>query len=734
MTGRTPPSEGRRRPRIAGWIVLVTVAAGYGVIAGLWTPRGPNDAVQALAAMALGAVVGLVAGCAARSRWAIVFSPLVFVAVFELVRLGAVGATVDRITWSSEYGILAFVVGRLVHGVLAVAPMMGGAAFGAQRTRNHRPRNGFASFGRAVFGVAVAGLLVLAVGLVRPASTAAIVGADGQPLAGSISEFTTVNIGGDDQTMLIRGNDLESPVILFLAGGPGGSELGSMSRYARPLEEHFVVVTWDQLGTGRSTGQFDPASKLSFTRAVSDTIEVSDYLRQRFGKQRIYVVGNSWGTFLGVRAVEQRPDLYAAFVGAGQMVDAFATDRMFYSDALAYADETGDDAMASTLRANGPPPYDDLVDMAPVVASEQRWNDYSGIEGFPGRREPTDNLFVSEYSLMDQVRSMANLLDTYVTLYPELEDVDLRDTTHLEVPVFLVQGKYEARGRSALAERWFDRLEAPDKELFVFDRSGHRPWVQEPERFAQVMVNTVLVRTDPEASTRATPAAVADQADGLRRLFSGYNPTVWPGHLLAYAAIGVALVGILGRPGRWSDRLTSGVLAAAWLWLGVVFFGRHAAQTDPLLGAIYGAMFVYQAFLFVGDGVLGDRLALEACTRATSRVGWAALGYALVAYPLIGLALGLGYPESPLFAMAPCPTAIATFGLLLLARPPLPKHLLVIPSIWAVLAPLAAVGHGYLQDLGLFVVGALAVALILRRDRVRGDDRAPRQPKQEALR
>ena len=166
----------------------------------------------------------------------------------------------------------------------------------------------------------------------------------------------------------------------------------------------------------------------------------------------------------------------------------------------------------------------------------------------------------------------------------------------------------------------------------------------------------------------------------------------------------------------------------------LAFAVLHLGGTATELGLVVAAYALAQVVTTLVGGVLGDRLAFEACTRATSQVGWAALGYALVAYPLIGLALGLGYPESPLCAMAPCPTAIATFGLLLLARPPLPKHLLVIPSIWAVLAPLAAVGHGYLQDLGLFVVGALAVALILRRDRVRGDDRAPRQPKQEALR
>ncbi len=714
-------------PRAARAVALgAGAAAGDGVLAGLWTPRGPDTGIQALTAMALGLGVGLLAGAVTRSRWAMLLAPAVFVGVFELVRLGATGATVDHITLASQYGVMAFVVGRGFHGLLALGPMLVGVALGrAWARRGHGDDDGAPPSPLAAVGVALrrtavvtsaAVLLVLAVALLRPASTEPILGPDGEPLAGSIAELATATIGGDEQTMLIRGHDVDDPIVLFLAGGPGGSEVGTMSRYAQPLERDFVVVTWDQLGTGRSRGQWDPGTKLSFDRAVADTIEVTEHLLDRFGHDRLYLVGNSWGTFLGVRAVEARPDLYAAYVGTGQMVDAVATDRMFYDDALAHAEATGDTALAATLRANGPPPYDDLLDMAPVVASEHRWNDYSGIEGFPGRREPTDNLFVTEYTLMDQVRSLANLLDTYVTLYPELADVDLRDTTRLDVPVYLVQGAYEARGRAVLAEEWFGRLDAPDKELVTFERSGHRPWVQEPERFAEVMTGTVLARTAPDVSVDGVPAGAVDEADQLRDLFARSNPAVWPLPLVASALGVVALAAILRRPGRATDRLVALGLAAAWAGLGIVFFGRHAAQDDPLLAAAYGALFLVQAGLFVRAGALGDRLSFTARNGLTGWVGWAALAYALVVYPLVGVALGHGYPEAPLFGAAPCPTTIATFGLLMLVRPPLPRHLLVVPTTWAVLAPLAAVGHGYPEDLGLVVAAVAALALTRRRD------------------
>ncbi|MDY7103613.1 MAG: DUF6064 family protein [Actinomycetota bacterium] len=703
---------------------------------------------EGLATIALGLAVGFGAGAVLRSRWAALLAPVAYIAAFELVRLDATGPTVDAIVVSDMYGAMAFAVGRGFHGLLMLLPMAVGVALGRRwavvgrsspppsASRRHRVGAGLR---RGLVAVGAALVVVLAVALLRPAATDPILDADGEPLAGSVAEVTTVDIGGHDQTLLVRGHSVDAPVVLFLAGGPGGSELGTMGRYARPLERDFVVVTWDQLGTGSSTGQFDPAETLSIDGAVADTIAVTEHLRDRFGVEQVHLVGNSYGTLLGVRAVQERPDLYAAFVGTGQMVDATETDQMFYEDALAHARATGDQAFVNELEAKGPPPYDDLLDMTAVVQSEREWNDYSDIDGFPGLREPTDSLFATEYPLMDQVHSVGALVDTYVTLYPELEDVDLRvDAPSLDVPVYLVQGAHEARGRAVLAEEWFDQLEAPDKAWFTFERSGHRPWVQEPERFAEVMVGTVLARTDPDAASAATgsdgvaPGTADEPADELLDLFADYNRAIFPMQLLAYAAGIVALAMAVRSPGRRTDQVVAAVLAAMWLWMGVVFFGVHAATLDPALSALYGAGFLLQALLLVRYGVVGRRLSFTPAASGPGDVGagvpgdpgrvawwlgWSAIGYALVVYPLIGLALGHGYPEAPLFGVAPCPTTIATFGLLLLARPPVPGRLLVVPAIWAVLAPLAAVGRGVPEDLALAAVGLAATVLLVRRDR-----------------
>ena len=242
---------------------------------------------------------------------------------------------------------------------------------------------------------------------------------------------------------------------------------------------------------------------MTFEQAVADTLEVTEYLRERFKTDRIVIAGNSWGTLPAVTAVQRHPEWFHAFVGAGQMVDAHETDTLFYADTLAYAVTHGDAALEARLRELGPPPYDRFLDYAPGVfapGGEVLWNDYPRVPGSTGVSEMPGTLLVEEYGLLDKVRTAGAALDVMEVLYPDLADVDLRrSATRLEVPIVLVQGRHEARGRAELVEEWFGLLEAPDKQLVVFERSGHRPMFEEPDRFFEVMTEEVLTRI-PDAA------------------------------------------------------------------------------------------------------------------------------------------------------------------------------------------------------------------------------------------
>jgi pimeloyl-ACP methyl ester carboxylesterase/uncharacterized membrane protein len=150
---------------------------------------------------------------------------------------------------------------------------------------------------------------------------------DGTPAPGSIAELATVRLGGTDQAVMIRAEDPEKPVLLYLSGGPGQSDVALSRVLAEGWTHDFVFVDWDQRGNGKSYAAIDPLSTFTLDQAVSDTLELTDYLRARFGERKIYLMGESWGTILGVLAVQRQPDLYHAWIGSGQAVDAVETDR-----------------------------------------------------------------------------------------------------------------------------------------------------------------------------------------------------------------------------------------------------------------------------------------------------------------------------------------------------------------------------------------------------------------------
>ena len=475
-----------------GLIVTLVLAAGTGLLSAGLTPRGPVTTSQALWSLGLALVVGVAAGLVMSNQWSMLVAPIVFMIVFELARRGIDGPTVDTIQLSSAYGIIAFIVGRLFHGLLVLTPMILGARYGV--TLANWLGNGKAPpmhfSGWAFTSLLTLALIVLAIYLARPGGTHPIIGSDGEPLPGSVAELAEVSLGGLDQTVMIRGRSLDNPVLLYLAGGPGGTDLGAM-RADVSLEQYFIVATWDQRGTGKSYPAIDPLETLTLEQMIADTIELTNYLRDRFGQDKIYLVGNSWGTILGTLVVQRQPELFHAYVGTGQMVSLSETDTMFWEDSLAWAERTGNADLAATLRKNGPPPYTNLLDYEPAISHEHDWNPYPGLDT---SKEMPFNTFVPENGLIDRVNALRGLLDTFVTLYPQLQEVDLRkDATSLEIPVYLVMGKYEARGRAIPAQAWFELLDAPHKEWIVFENSGHRTLFEEPGAFAEVMKRVFAV-------------------------------------------------------------------------------------------------------------------------------------------------------------------------------------------------------------------------------------------------
>lgn len=489
-----------------GWVSRaagIAAPAASGVILGLVQPRGPVTTGQSLTWLAVALITGLGCGYLLRSRWAAAVAPVVFALAVEVVRLPATGPTVDAIRFDGGlWGAVALLSGRGFDALVTVLPLVVGALWGsalARRAAGEVPRRGVGRSARLTALVAASAVVVLlTAALARPASTEPILGSDGEVLAGSIAEVTHIPVNGQALGLMVRGQDVDAPVLLFLEGGPGGTALGAMRYAGAVLEERFVVATWDQRGTGTSVGAREPVATMTVENAVADTIAVTEYLRERFDQERIYLMGSSWGSTLGVLAAQARPDLYHAYIGTGQMVDQQETDRLMYAETLAYAERVGDDAFAARLRQIGPPPYSDVLNYPLAITSNPDWDTFARGPDHDPRSSYPASLFVSEYTLTQQVRGMGALIDTFAAMYPQLQDVDFRrDVPRLDVPVYVVEGAYEAPGRRVLVDEWLATLEAPTVRLAVLPHSGHTPHLHEPSAFAAV-VDEVIAETGSE--------------------------------------------------------------------------------------------------------------------------------------------------------------------------------------------------------------------------------------------
>ncbi len=198
-------------------------------------------------------------------------------------------------------------------------------------------------------------------------------------------------------------------------------------------------------------------------------------------------------------------------------------------------------------------------------------------------------------------------------------------------------------------------------------------------------------------------------------VFVTYNEAIWPAQILAYVAGGLAFA-LVFRGHERSDRTIAGILAAMWAWTGLAY---HLTFFTVINRMAYGfsALFFVQAAAFAYTGAYQGRIKFGSNADPGAWIGTAFVFYAAIAYPLLGLAMGHSFLELPMFGVTPCPVTIFTFGMLLLTRQPVPRLLLAIPVLWSLVGGSAAMLLRVPQDWLLLVSGAIAVALLIRRDR-----------------
>jgi pimeloyl-ACP methyl ester carboxylesterase len=312
-----------------------------------------------------------------------------------------------------------------------------------------------------------------------------------------IEELVPLSIGGTTQWVSIRGRHRANPVLLVLHGGPASPEMPSSWFFQNGWEDYFTVVQWDQRGAGKSYRANDPAvigPTLSLERVVNDAAEFVGLLRTRLGVPKVFVPGHSWGSLVGLRLAERHPELLYAYIGAGQVIDFAAGERVGYRNTLAAAEAAGNARAVADLKALAP--YPDADGHVPIekLGVERRWSVALG--GLSYRRDDYgyyERLFrlSPEYSDADVEAIDHGSALSLPALLPDLMAFNASRDTHFGCPIVMFEGRHDDTTPSEVVADWFAHVEAPAKRLVWFESSAHMMMLEEPGAFLVHLVEDV---------------------------------------------------------------------------------------------------------------------------------------------------------------------------------------------------------------------------------------------------
>ena len=296
---------------------------------------------------------------------------------------------------------------------------------------------------------------------------------------GSVASLEQVRLGGVEQWILIRGWDASKPVLLFLHGGPGMPAMYLAHDFQRELEKEFVIVHWDRRGAGKSYSA-GVEGQLTVRQTLDDTYELTRLLQKRFNQKRIYLVGHSWGTYLGMLAVREHPEYYAAYIGMGQM--SKSSHRVFEAQKeflLGRGREAGDSVLTMNLQSGSPKIRED--DLFRYGAELYNATSYWPLL-FVGLGAP-------EYTFGDamNVKKGADLVNRKM-IYDVISGPLAENVHSAAIPIFFFLGRHDYNEPSALAAEYLDSLKCPYKRLVWFEHSAHFPFYEEPEKFCVEMI------------------------------------------------------------------------------------------------------------------------------------------------------------------------------------------------------------------------------------------------------
>lgn len=346
----------------------------------------------------------------------------------------------------------------------------------------------------ALFVAAGCMLLPPSLGSVKP-----LLDEKGNTIPGSIAEKSFIEINGVKQGMFIKGKDKTKPVLLLVHGGPGMSDYFLAEEHPAGLEDAFVVCYWEQRGTGLSYSPDIPPETMTTGQFVSDVIEVTDYLREHFGQDKIYLMGHSWGTYLSLKAVSQAPELYNAYIAMSQVVNQSESERLAYIYMLEQYKKDQNTDMIKKLEKYPIEKSDTALDAYLDSSVRDTAMHELGVGTMHDMNSVIGGIFLpslrcTEYTPMERINLWRGKTFSAKTgLRAEMYDWNaMEEIPELKIPVYFFAGKYDYTCCYSLQHDYFQKLKAPVKGFYSFEESAHSPVFEEPAKAKEILCSDVL--------------------------------------------------------------------------------------------------------------------------------------------------------------------------------------------------------------------------------------------------
>ena len=336
-----------------------------------------------------------------------------------------------------------------------------------------------------------------------PSARVAIAAAQAIP-AGGIQELKAIDIGGIKQWISVRGRNPANPILLFIHGGPGSPMMPESWAWQRPWEDYFTVVQWDQRGAGKtfSAAKRKPDPSMTVDRMQADAEEVIAYLERTYHKKKIFLMGHSWGSVLGLRVAAHRPDLLYAYIGVGQVVNGMRNESVGYAQTLALAEKLGNQQAVKELKALAPYPDVHGPMSFQKIMTERKWDVALGGMVYGKSHDDADLLRAAspDYTDYDVASAQAGELLSAQALLPAVAAVDFDNVRQFHCPIFIFAGADDRTTPETVAKDYFDHIRAPQKKFFKIERAAHYVVSEAP---GEVLVD--LVR-DVRPLSQSAPA------------------------------------------------------------------------------------------------------------------------------------------------------------------------------------------------------------------------------------